>query len=180
MKRLPIGLMAAALVMSIAVSLLMLFAANVTSLIPVSALCLFTASLMTWVPIREEHGYFFAAVKFVLAGGLALLICPGLYTYLYLLMFGWYAFVRYFLRTRMNDRFLTVLIRLLLFNVLTAMGVAFAQFVLKLDVMVFFPGVPAPLVIAILEAVFTVFMLLYRLFTYIFDSALRNLLLPRR
>ena len=98
MKRLPIGLMAAALVMSIAVSVLVLFAANVTSLAWVSMICLFAASLMTWVPIREEHGYFFAGIKFAAVALITLLICRGLYTYLYILLFGWYAFLRMALR----------------------------------------------------------------------------------
>ena len=180
MKRLPIGLMAAALVMSIAVSLLMLFVAGVTSLIPVSAVCLFTASLMTWVPIREEHGYIFAAIKFALVSGLSLLICPGLWSYLYILMFGWYAFTRMALRRKIKEHGLTVLIRILILNVMAGIGLAAAQFIFRYDVMMYFPGVPVWAVIAIFEGGIIVYMVLYRFFTYTFDSALRNVLLPRR
>lgn len=180
MKRLPIGLMAAALVMSIAVSVLMLFVAGVTRLMPVSAVCLFVASLMTWVPIREEHGVLFASVKFALVSGLSLLICRGLWTYLYILIFGWYAFIRVALRKRIGDRLLTVLLRLLIFNVMAAVGVAAAQYVFRYDVMLFLPGLPIWATIAIFEAGVLVYIALYRLFTYTFDSVLRNLLLPRR
>ena len=171
--------MAAALGMSIAVSVLCLFAANV-SIAPISALCLFVASLMTWIPIREEHGFLFAAIKYALVTGVSLLICRGLYTYLYILVFGNYAFVRLFLRMRISDRALTLLLRLLYFNILAAVGLAFAQFVLQIDVMQLVPSLPVYAVIGILELGFCIYMALYRLFTYIFDSALRNRLLPRR
>lgn len=172
--------MAAALVMSIAVSLLMLFAANVTDLIPLSAVCLFVASLMTWIPIREEHGCIFAAIKFALVSGLSLLICPGVWAYLYILMFGWYAFTRVILRRHIKDRLLTALLRLFILNVLAGVGLAAAEYIFRVDVMMYFAGLPVWAVVLILEGVFVVYMALYRFFTYIFDSALRNRLLPRR
>lgn len=171
--------MAAALGMSVAVSVLCLFAANV-SIVPVSALCLFIASVMTWVPIREEHGYLFAAINYVLVTGVSLLICRGLFTYLYILIFGNYAFVRLWLRQRTDDRFLTILIRMLYFNVLTAVGLAFVQYVLNIRVMQLIPGVSVYLFAGALELFFAVYIMLYRLFTYVFDSAIRNKLLPRR
>ena len=181
MKRLPPGLMLAGLGMSIAVSLLCLFAAGVTDLLPVSAVCLFVASLMIWVPIREEHGLLFAVIEFVIVGGLALLISRrSVYTYLYLLIFGCYGIIRYLLRTRIRDRFMTVLLRLLYLNLMSAAAIALLRYVLKVDAMSFIPGVPVWLVIAIMEAVFVVYIILYRFFTYLFDSAVRNKLLPRR
>ena len=172
--------MAACIGMSAAVSLLMLFCAGVTSVIPLSALCLFTASLMTWIPIREEHGYIFAAVEFVLVCAAALIICRGIFTYLYTALFGHYAFVRLFLRSRIKDRFLTVLLRLLWFNLLTAAALAVAQYLLHYEVMTLIPNVNVFIVIAVIEGSFIVFMLLYSFFAYLFDSSVRNKLLPRR
>ena len=181
MKRLSPGLMLAGLGMSIAVSLLCLFAAGVTWIVPLSALCLFVASLMIWVPIREEHGLLFAVIEFVIVGGVAFLISrKSVYTYLYLLMFGFYGILRYLLRTRISDRFLTLLLRMLYFNVMSAVLVALAQYALGIDVMSFIPQIPVWLVIALMEAVFAAFIVLYRFFSYLFDSAIRNKLLPRR
>lgn len=181
MKRLPPGLMLAGLGMSIAVALLCLFAAGVTFIVPLSAVLLFIASLMIWVPIREEHGLLFAVIEFVIVGGIALLISRrSVYTYLYLLMFGGYGIVRFLLRTRVRDRLLTILIRLLYLNLMSAVGVALAQYALGIDVMSYIPTVPVFLVIVIMEAVFVAFIILYRFFTYLFDSAIRNKLLPRR
>lgn len=180
MKRLPTSLMAAALGMSIAVSVLCLFAASVTEIIPLSAVCLFFASLMTWIPVREEHGYIFAAIKFTAVTAISLIICPGIYTYLYILIFGNYAPLRLFLRTRLDDRFLTVLLRMLYFNLLVCIGLAVTQFILHYDVMMFIPGIPVYIPVAALEVGFIVYMLLYKFFSYLFDSALRNKLMPRR
>lgn len=173
--------MLAGLGMSIAVSLLCLFAAGVTDILPVSAACLFVASLMIWVPIREEHGLLFAVTEYVLVGGISLLISRrSVYTYLYLLIFGGYGIVRYLLRTKLSDRFMTLLLRMLYFNIMSAAAVALARWALGVEAMSFIPGVPVWLVIAIMEAVFIVFIALYRFFTYLFDSAVRNKLLPRR
>ena len=171
--------MAAALGMSAAVSVLCLFAANI-AIAPISMLLLFVASLMTWIPIREEHGFIFAAMEYAVVTLVSLIICRGIWTYLYIFVFGPYAFLRLFLGTRTRDRVLTVLIRLLVFSVVAAIGVAFTQYVLRYDLMQLVPGTPAYLIVGALELFFCVYMALYRLFTYIFDSSLRNLLLPRR
>lgn len=167
--------------MSIAVSLLCLFAAGVTELIPLSAGLLFIASLMTWVPIREEHGLLFAVLEFIVVSGLALLISrKSVWTYLYILMFGWYGPLRYSLRRRISDRFLTIMLRLLIFNALTAAGLAFADLVLGINARTLIPWAPVWAIIAVLEGAFLAYIVLYRLFTYIFDSSLRSKLLPRR
>ncbi|MBO4563038.1 MAG: hypothetical protein J5772_05455 [Clostridia bacterium] len=181
MKRLSPGLMLAGLGMSAAISLLMLFAAGVVRPIALSAACLFLASLMTWVPIREEHAYLFASIEYAFVSGAALIICRGsVWTYLYILLFGAYAIIRFYLRTHIDDRFLTVLIRLLIFNVMSAVGLAFAQFVLHYDAMTLVPHLSVYAVFGIVQGIFIVFMLLYKFFAYLFDSALRNILLPRR
>ena len=181
MKRLPPGMMLAGFGMSTAVSLLCLFAAGVTGFVPLSAALLFFASLMTWVPIREEHGMLFALLEFGLVSGLALLISRrSPYTYLYIFMFGSYGPLRYRLRRTMGDRALSVLIRLLIFNFKAACGVAFMQYVLNYDPHTLIPWAPVWAVIAALEGTFAAYIVLYRLFTYIFDSALRSRLLPRR
>ena len=167
--------------MSAAVSLLCLFAAGVTRLIPLSIALLFIASLMTWVPIREEHGLLFAVLEFLLVSGLALIISRrSPYTYLYIFMFGWYGPLRWGLRRAISDRLLTVLIRLLIFNVITACGLAFARYVLGFDAHTLIPWAPIWAVIAVLEGAFIVYIALYRLLSYIFDSSLRSKLLPRR
>ena len=173
--------MLAGLGMSVAVSLLMLFAAGISPYIAVSALCLFVASLMTWVPLREEHGLLFALIKFAAVSGGALLISrSSVWTYLYILMFGAYGMIRWQLCRKIEDRLLTVLIRLLIFNVLAAIGLAFALYVLGFDASTLLPGVPMYIKVPAIELGFLVYMLLYRFFTYFFDSALRAKLLPRR
>ncbi|MBR4659648.1 MAG: hypothetical protein IKP26_10370 [Clostridia bacterium] len=179
MKRLSPGLMAATIGMSAAVSILCLFAANIAPA-PLSVLCLFVASLMTWIPIREEHGFLFAAVEYALVTGVTLLICRGIWTYLYIGVFGPYAFLRLFLGIHVRDRLLTVLIRLLVFNIIAAIGAAAARYLLQYDLMQFVPGFPPYLLVGAMELFFIVYMGLYHLFTYIFDSSLRNKLLPRR
>jgi len=180
MKRLSPALMAAAMGMSAAISLLMLFAAGVTRFIPLSALCLFVASVMTWIPLKEEHGYLFAAMEYVFVCAVAIVIARrSVYTYLYILLFGSYGIVRLFLNTRLGDKPMSVLLRLLWLNVLTAAGLAFAQFVLRYDAMVE-TTLPVWALILITEAAFGAFMLFYRLAVRFFDSVLRNVLLPRR
>ncbi|MCR5808893.1 MAG: hypothetical protein K6G56_04965 [Clostridiales bacterium] len=181
MKRLPPGLMLAALGMSIAVSLLMLFAAGVTSSVILSALCVFVASLMTWVPIREENGLIVSAIEFGVVTAVSLLICRrSVYTYLYILLFGNYALVRFYLRTHVRDWLMTALLRMLFFNVMTAIGIAFAQYVLGYDVMTLVPRLSVWAAFGIVEGIFILFMLIYNFFSYLFDSALRTKLLPRR
>lgn len=173
--------MLAGLGMSVAVSLLMLFAAGVAPYIAISAVCLFVASLMTWIPLREEHGLLFAIVKFVVVScGAVLISRTSVWTYLYILMFGAYGIIRWQLCRKIEDRLLTVLIRLLIFNVLAAAGLAFARFVLGFDASTLLPDVPVYIKVPALEVGFLLYMLLYRFFTYFFDSALRSKLLPRR
>lgn len=181
MKRLSPGLMLAALGMSIAVSLLMLFAAGVARSVWLSALLLFVASLMTWIPIREENGLIIAAIEFGAVTAISLLISRhSVYTYLYILLFGNYALVRFYLRTRMRDRLLTVLLRFLFFNVMTALGLAFAQYVLGYDAMTIVPELSVFAAFGIVQGIFAGFMLLFKLFSYLFDTLVRNKLLPRR
>ena len=181
MKRLSPGLMLAGLGMSIAVAVLMLFAAGVTYIYPLSALCLFVAALMIWVPIREEHGLIFAVAEYVIVSGVSLLISrSSVFTYLYVLIFGHYGIVRFLLRRKLRDRLMTVLIRLLIFNLLAAIGLAVARYGLGYDIMTFLPDIPLYIIIPILEAGFLVFMALYKLFSYLFDTTLRSALLPRR
>jgi len=181
MKRLHPGLMLAGVGMSIAVSVLCLFSAGVTSLIPISAVCLFVASLMTWIPIREEHGLLFACLTYVISGGAALLISrSSVWTYLYLILFGSYGMIRWLLRRKIEDRFLTVLIRLLYMTVLTLGALTAARLWFDIDLYSLLPGVPPYLAAAAIIAALGVFMLLYRLFTLFFDSYLRSKLLPRR
>ena len=173
--------MAAGMGMGAAVALLMLFAAGVTKLIPVSALCLFVASLMTWVPIREERGALFSLILYVFVSLVSLLISrSSVYTYLYILLFGHYGLVRFILRVKLDDRFLTILIRLFIFNLLSAAGLAVCEFIVGYDVMTLVPELSVFAVFGIMQGCFIVYMLLYRFFTYLFDSALRSLLLPRR
>lgn len=173
--------MAAAIGMSAAVALLMLFTAGISRLVPISAVCLFVASLMTWIPLREERGYLFAGLEYAVVSLLAALISrSSVYTWLYILLFGHYAIIRYFLRTHIEDRVSTVFIRYLIFNALTAGGLAFSKFVLGNDLTLYLQGMPVFWEIVILEAIFTVFMLLFKLFALLFDSAIRNFLLPRR
>lgn len=180
MKRLPPALMAAAVGMSAAVSLLMLFAAGVTRFVPLSALCLFAAAVMTWVPLKEEHGFLFAFIEYVLVSVIAIVISRrSLYTYLYALVFGSYGIVRLFLNMRLGDKTMSVLLRLLWLNLLAAVGLAFAEFVLRYDPMVA-TTLPVWALILIMEASFGAFMLLYRFAAGFFDSALRNVILPRR
>lgn len=172
--------MAAAMGMSAAVSLLMLFAAGVTGFAPLSALCLFIAAVMTWVPLKEEHGYLFAFIEYAFVSIVAVIISRrSIYTYLYVLLFGSYGIVRLFLNTRLGDKTMSVLLRLLWLNLLSAAGIAFAQFVLRYDLMVA-TTLPVWALILIIEASFGAFMLLYRFTVRFFDSVLRNILLPRR
>ena len=181
MRRLPFGLLMAGIGMSIAVTVLMLFSASVVSSPVVSALCLFVASLMTWIPLREERGYVWASVEFAVSSLIALLIARNsLYTYLYIALFGHYAILRYFLRTHLTDRLLTLLIRLLAFNVIAAAGLALCEYALDIDVISRLPSLPVFWLIMLMQAVFVGFMLLYKVFSLLFDSAIRNFLMPRR
>ena len=180
MKRLPPALMADAMGMSAAVSLLMLFAAGVTRFVPLSALCLFIAAVMTWVPLKEEHGFLLAFIEYVFVSVVAFIISRrSIYTYFYIVLFGSYGIVRLFLNISLGDKPMSVLLRLLWFNLLTAAAIAFAQFVLRYDLMVA-TTLPVWALILIMEASFGAFMLLYRFAARFFDSALRNILLPRR
>lgn len=180
MRKISTGLLAAGTGMSLAITLLMLFLASVVKSAFVQALCLFAASLMTWIPLREERGYLFALVEFVLASAIGLLIARGTATYLYVLLFGHYAIVRFFLRTHMTDRLLTILLRLLILNALAAIGLALAEYAFGMSVQALLPEISVFWLIAILEAVFAVFMILFKVFSLLFDSALRNILMPRR
>lgn len=181
MKKIAPGILAAAIGMSAAVALLMLFAASITRLVPISVLCLFVASLMTWIPLREERGYLFAGVEFAAVSLLSIAISrTSVYTWLYVLLFGHYAILRFFLRTHISDRISTVFIRFLVFNAMTAAGLAFAKYVMGVDLTLYLQGIPVFREIVIIEAVFAVFMLLYKLFALLFDSVFRNFLMPRR
>lgn len=181
MRKIPIGLLAAGTAMSLAVSLLMLFAASIVKSVFVQMLCLFVASLMTWIPLREEKGYLFALIEYVLTSGIALLIARnGIATYLYILLFGHYAIIRYFLRTHITDRLLTIFIRFMILNALLAAGIAFYDYVLGKNIQALLPNLSVFGILAILEAILAGFMLLFKLFSMLFDSALRNILMPRR
>ncbi|MBO4384190.1 MAG: hypothetical protein J5854_02060 [Clostridia bacterium] len=181
MRKIPIGLLAAGTGMSLAVSLLMLFAASMVKSVFIKGLCLFVASLMTWIPLREEKGYLFALIEYVLTSGLALLIArSSIATYLYILLFGHYAVVRYFVRTHITDRIITILVRFLVLNALLAGGIALADRVFGISMQSLLPNMSVFRIIAVLEAMLAAFMLLFKIFSMLFDSALRNILMPRR
>lgn len=181
MKRISPGLMAAAVGMSAAVALLLLFAASITRFAALSIVCLFFAALMTWIPLREEHGYLYALIEYAVVSGLSLAICrQSVYTFLFILLFGYYAIVRQLLKTRLGDPVLTVILRFFIFNVMTAAGLALLQFAFNIDAMEYLPKISVFAAISIIEGAFGVFMLLYKLFALLFDSAVRNILLPRR
>jgi|GEM_PF-3014689 len=180
MKRLSEGMMFAAVGMGLAVALLMLFAANVTPHVWLSIICLFVASVMTWVPAREDHGLLYGLITYVVTSGLALLICRGVYTYLYVLLFGNFGLMLLVLRRYIQDKLLRVLVLLLYCNVMIAAGVAFAAYVLYYDVRTFIPELPLWAIILIAEGGLCVYFLLYRICTDLFDTHCRKALLPRR
>lgn len=180
MKRLTGFTMLTAAVMSTAVSLLMLFAASICPVVPVCCVCLFVASIMTWVPVREENGYLFALIAFLVTSGAALLICGGIYTYLYILLFGHFGIVYYFLRRRVQDDVLRWMLVLLYCNVMTAIGLALAQYVFGYDLQTLTPWFPVWALILILEAAFAVFCVLYHFCCDLFDTHVRKAILPRR
>ena len=180
MKRLSIGMMFAAVGMSAAVALLMLFLAGVVGLAPVSAICLFIAAVMTWVPVREESGTLFAFIKYALVSALSILICPSPYAYLYVLLFGHFGIAYYFLRRRVADDLLRWLLLLLYCNVMIAIGLALAQYVFSYDVQTFIPDMPIWMIILLTEAGLIVFVVVYHFCCDLFDTHIRKAILPRR
>ena len=180
MKRLSLGMMFASVGMSTAVALLMLFVAGVTGFVPLSVFCLFIASVMTWVPVREEDGFVFAFMTYIITSGLALLICPCIYTYLYVLLFGHFGIAYYFSRKRIGDDILRWLLLLLYCNLLIALGLALAQYVFSYDVQTFVPAMPVWAIILIIEAGLIVYGVLYHFCCDLFDTHIRKAILPRR
>lgn len=181
MKRMAPGQTAICLGMSAALALLLLYAASVIPSPAVSAVCLFFASVMTWIPLREEQGFLWGAIEFAAVSLIALLITRGnVFSWLYLGMFGHYAIIRYFLRTRIGDRLLTVLIRFIILNALAALGLVLLQYVLHEDLTRILPNLSVFWLIALLELIFAVYMALFKVFSLLFDSLLRNVLFPRR
>ena len=180
MKRLTGFTMLTAAGMSTAVSLLMLFAAGVCPALAVSFICLFIASVMTWVPVREENGYLFAFIAYAVTSIVALLICPSVYTYLYVLLFGHYGIVYYFLRRRVQDDVLRWLLMFLYCNVMIAAGLALAQYAFGYDVQTMAPGFPVWALILLIEASLAVYGVLYHFCCDLFDTHARKVILPRR
>ena len=166
--------------MSTAVSLLMLFAADVCPVTAVSCICLFIASVMTWVPVREENGYLFAFIAYVLTSVIAMLICGGVFTWLYILLFGHFGIVYYFLRRRIQDDVLRWLLVFLYCNVMIAIGLAFAMYLFGYDVQTLTPGIPVWALILMIEAGLAVFCVLYHFCCDLFDTHVRKVILPRR
>lgn len=173
-------MMFAAAGMSAAIALLMLFTAGVISFAPLSALCLFIASAAVWVPVREENGWLFALGSYILAGGLSLLICPTVYAYLYILLFGHFGIVYYYLRRRIEDDLLRWLLMLLYCNLFIALGLALAQYVFGFDVQTLTPNMPVWSLILIIEAGLVVYGILYHFCCDLFDTHARKIILPRR
>ena len=180
MKRLSTGMMFAAVGMSAAVSLLMLFAASVTQWLWLGAICLFVASLMTWIPAYEDGGLPFAVLEYILVSAAALLICPGLFTYLYVMLFGHYAIMVLILRRYIADKILRFLVMLLYCNLVTAIGLVLAAYVFYYDVQTVAHGLPVWAMILIFEAGLIVYHFVYRIVCDLFDMHLRKAILPRR
>lgn len=180
MRRLTGFTMLTAAGMSTAVSLLMLFAAGVCPVAVVSCICLFVASVMTWVPVREESGYLFAFIAYAVTSALALIICPSVFAYLYVLLFGHFGIVYYFLRRRVQDDVLRWLLLFLYCNVMIGIGLAIAQYALGYDVQTMTPDLPVWALILIIEAGLAVFCVLYHFCCDLFDTHVRKVILPRR
>ena len=172
--------MFAAAGMGMAVALLMLFAANVCGSAVVSSICLFVAAVMTWVPLREDRGFLFAGMAFILTSGIALLICRGPFTYLYIALFGHYGIAYLFARRHIGDGLLRVLALLLYTNIFIAIGLGLAAFVFGYDVRTLLPDLPVWAIILIIEGGLIVFGVLYHFACDLFDTHVRKVLLPRR
>ncbi len=180
MKRLTGSMMLAAAGMSTAVALLMLFAANVLKSPVLSAICLFIASVMTWVPLREDSGYVFAGASFMLTSVIALLICGGPFTYLYIMLFGHYGIAYLFARQHIEDDLLRWLVMLLYANLFIAGGLAIASYLFYYDVRTLAPELPVWAIILIMEVGLVIFGVLYHFCCDLFDTHARKVLLPRR
>ena len=180
MKRLSVGMMFAAVGMCVAVALLMLFAAEQAPWLWLGAICLFVASLMTWIPAYEDGGLLYAFIAYVITSAIALLICPGLFTYLYVLLFGHYGIVLLLLRRYIADKLLRFLVMMLYCNAMIALGLVLGAYVFYYDVQTLMHGLPIWATILILEAGLVVYHFLYRICCDLFDMHLRKTILPRR
>lgn len=180
MKRLSTGMMFAAAGMCVAVSLLMLFCAYKAPWVWLGAICLFVASLMTWIPAYEDGGLLYAFIAYFVTSAIALFISPGLFTYLYVLLFGHYGIVLLLLRRYIADKPLRFLVMMLYCNVMIAIGLVLGAYVFYYDVQTLVPGIPVWAVILILEAGLVAYHFIYRACCDLFDMHLRKTILPRR
>lgn len=174
--------MYASVAMSATVSVLLLFLAYVLKdSIVLSALCLFFAAVMTWIPMREEHGGAFAIISFVIASVVSVLITgASVWSLLYALLFGHFGIIRFYVDTRLSDKLMRMLTKLLYCNAFTALGIGIAQFAFGTDLMTFYPGFPIWAIILVLEVAFVIFDRLYCLSCTLFDTHIRKFILPRR
>lgn len=182
MKKVDASALLAATVMSGAVSLLMLFSASLTAGNAPVASCLFllVASVMTWIPAREWHGLLAAGIEYAVVSAAALLICgSSVFTLLYIAFFGHYALIKLLL-DRFADAFLRVILKLLCFNMLAAISLVLCEFAFGYDILTFVPTLPMWVLVPAIELFFLVYDPIYSLLCRLFDTHLRQKLLPRR
>ncbi len=165
--------------MTTALGVLFMFAA---SLVPTGRLALlFLASVVIWIPLNERGGVGMALLCYLATAGVTFLIVSNkLYVCAYLVFFGLYGFMKLGVDVVIPDRIIAFIVKLILMNGLTALGLFFASLILGQNVFSVLPEYPLYIAIPALELAFIAYELLYSLVIKVFDDRLRDVLIPRR
>lgn len=171
-KKITLGAMVTAL------TVLSLYAASTLPWSKVA--CCFLASVFMYMLARES-AIGTAITAFLASSAIAFLLLPDkspLYAYVALL--GHYGIFRTFVGDKVQDRFLRFFLKLVYCNAFTALALALAMYVWKLEIAAYLPDWALWVLLAVLEAVFIGYDLLYGLCQKIYDEWIRNRILPRR
>lgn len=168
--------------MTTALGVLFMFGA---SLLPAGKLgLLFLASLVIWIPLNERGGVLSAILCYLATAGVTFLIVPNkLYAGVYLIFFGLYGFLKLGLDSLIPDRIIAFIVRLIVVNGIAVLVVLIGGMILGQSVFAMIPeNYDYPLYIAIpaLELAFAAYELLYTFCISMFDSHLRDKIIPRK
>ncbi len=166
--------------MSTALGVLALY---VASLLGTSRLALmFAASLMIWIPLKEKTGLLYGFLTYLATAALTYLLVPDkLYVGAYIFFFGLYGFIQLGFDSLTKLRAVSFLLKFLCCNLIAGLALGIGSLFFDLDIaLASMPGsFPLWAIIAICEAAFIAYVLLYAFCTRVFDKELRKLIVKR-
>ncbi|OQB25183.1 MAG: hypothetical protein BWY11_00513 [Firmicutes bacterium ADurb.Bin182] len=164
--------------MILALTVLALYCASV---LPAGKLVFYFLSSVFIYALVCERAYMTAVICYIAASALSFLIIPEKTAFFaYVLILGHYGIFKTFIESRINDRILMFLSKLLYANIFVCAGIYIALYTLNLKIGGLISSMPLWLLIAAAEAALMIYDGLYTVSQRIYQAKIRDFMLSGR